>query len=414
MNAPLYRQQLALHGGLPIRQRPLAAWPHYEEDEILEATQVLRSGRVNQWTGSQVQEFEAAYARSLGRARALAVANGTLALELALVALGIGPGDEVIVPARTFIASVGCVVNRGARPVIADVDPVSGGLNAAGIEAVRSTRTRALIVVHVGGWPCDMAPIRALAARHRLWIVEDCAQAHGARLGGVPAGALGDIATFSFCQDKIISTGGEGGLLVMDREDWWQRAWSHRDNGKDWAAVHAGDAPADYRWVHHRFGTNARMTGLQAAIGQRQLGKLEAWVAQRRSLASRLREQLAGTPGLAMPAPGPGVEPSYYRAYVRIDTARLAPGWTLPRVIEAIQAEGIPCQSGTCSEIYREQAFREAGLGPQAQGFGDRLPGAKALAESSLAFAVHPTLAPEDMDDTAAAVRKVLAVALPA
>jgi len=406
MNAPESRNSLALFGGLPLRRRPFAPWPSYAEDEIEAATAVLRSGKVNQWTGTHVTSFETEYAASLNREYAVAVANGTVALELALIVLGIGPGDEVIVPARTFVATASCVALRGATPIVADVDEATGGLSAATVQAALTPRTRAVIPVHLGGWPCDMDPLRALADQHGFAIIEDCAQAHGATYRGRPVGSLGHLAAFSFCQDKIITTGGEGGLLVMDREDWWSRAWSYKDHGKDFEAVQRPEPITGFRWVHHSFGTNWRMTEFQAAIGRLQLAKLDAWVGKRRMLAARLKEQLSGVPALTIPRPGPDAEPSFYRFYARLDVRRLREGWDQQKVIDAIAAEGIPCQAGSCSEIYREQAFQKAGLGPSAP-----LPVARRLGEESLMFYVHPTLTVQDMDDTAAAVRKVLAAA---
>jgi dTDP-4-amino-4,6-dideoxygalactose transaminase len=403
MSTPQASGTLAIDGASPVRTRPFAPWPHYAEDQIEAVTRVLRSGKVNQWTGREVVTFEHEYAQTLGRRHAVALANGTLALELALIALDIGAGDEVIVPARTFIATASCVVMRGATPVVADVDLDTGGLSAATVEAAITDRTRAIIVVHLAGWPCDMDGIMALARARGLKVIEDCAQAHGATLHGRPVGSFGDLAAFSFCQDKIISTGGEGGLLVLDDDALWNRAWSWKDHGKDHETVFRTDHPVGFRWVHHSFGTNWRLTEMQAAIGRRQLAALPDWVATRRRLATRFRAAVAGLPAVHLPQPLPGSDPSWYRLYVRLDPQALAPGWTVRRVIEAVVAEGIPCQEGSCSEIYREQAFIRTGLGPR-----ERLPVARQLGETSLMFLVHPTLEDADMDDAAAALTRVM------
>jgi len=201
--------KLAIDGGHPVRKNPFPPWPHYEEDEISSTMLTLKSGRVNYWTGQEGRQLEDEFAAFVGTNYAVALMNGTVALEAALIALGMGPGDEVIVASRTFIASASCVLIRGGRPVMADVDPVSQNITADTVLAVLTPMTRGIIAVHLAGWPCDMDPILALARSKGLWVVEDCAQAHGAVYKGRPVGSMGDVAAFSFCQDKIITTGGE-------------------------------------------------------------------------------------------------------------------------------------------------------------------------------------------------------------
>jgi len=398
-------ERLAIEGGEPVTRTPWPPWPVYEADEIEAVSRTLASGKVNYWTGETCRRFESAYAQFLGRRHAIALANGTVALELALHAFGIGPGDEVVVPSRTFIATASCAVARGARPVVADIDPVSQNITAETIEAVLTPRTKAVIPVHLAGWPCDMESIMALAARYDLIVIEDCAQAHGATLYGKPVGSFGHAAAFSFCQDKIISTGGEGGLLVLDDDEAWKRAWAYKDHGKSYDVVHRRDHSPGFRWVHESFGTNWRMTEMQAAIGRLQLRKLERWVNARRSNADSLREQLSDIPALRVPAPPEGVGHAYYKFYAFFDPEALHDGWNQSRLIEAINAEGVPCFAGSCSEIYRERAFIDMGWGQQP------LPNARRLGETSLMFLVHPTLGEEHMKLTAQAVRKVFAVA---
>ena len=207
-------------------------WPRFDEEEIYAAEQVLRSGKVNYWTGEEGKIFEKEFAEYVGVKHGIAVANGTVALELALEALGIAEGDEVIVPSRTFIASASAVVMRGAVPKIADIDPVSQNISVKSIRDQISPRTKAIIVVHLGGWPCEMDEILAIARNHNLFVIEDCAQAHGASYKGKRVGSFGDIAAFSFCQDKIMTTAGEGGMVVTNNPTLWKRAWSFKDHGE--------------------------------------------------------------------------------------------------------------------------------------------------------------------------------------
>ncbi|WP_439533851.1 DegT/DnrJ/EryC1/StrS family aminotransferase [Polymorphobacter sp.] len=397
---------LAIDGGQPLRTRTLAPWPHYAEDEVEAAASVLRSGKVNQWTGHEVRAFEAEYAAVLDVPHAIALGNGTLALELALVAFGIGPGDEVITTTRTFIASASAVVMRGAVPVIADVDPVTQNITVETIAACITPATRAIIAVHLAGWPCDMPAIMALAERHGLIVIEDCAQAHGATIDGRHVGTFGHAGAFSFCQDKILSTAGEGGLLVLHDERAFRRAWAFKDHGKSFAAVFERTHAPGFRWLHESFGTNWRMTEIQAAIGRLQLAKLPAWKAQRQANAARLDAGLSGLPGLRLATPPSHIGHAYYKYYFFARPDQLAPGWTNQRIAEAVTAEGTPCFTGSCSEIYLEKAFVDAAIGP-----AQRLPGAMRLAAESLSLLVHPTLDEADMDDSAAAVAKVMHVA---
>lgn len=397
---------LACEGGVKARLAPFPPWPHYGDEERAAVEAVLRSGRVNYWTGPQGREFEREFAAAAGCPWAVAVANGTVALELALRAVGVEPGDDVVVPCRTFVATATSVAACGARPVFADIDPVSQNLTAASVAAALTPRTKAIVAVHLAGWPCDMDPLIELARRERLAIVEDCAQAHGATYKGRPVGSLGDVAAFSFCQDKIISTGGEGGMVTTSRHDVWRHVWSAKDHGRDWDAMHGPPPPTVFRWVCHTLGTNARMTEMQSAIGRVMLGKLEAYVAARRRNARLLATALEHSPLLEIPRPGAEVGHSYYKFYALLRTDRLGGGWTRDRVIRAIEAEGIPCGCGICPEVYLERAFQDRGWAPAAP-----LPEARRLGERTLMFPVHPTLVPTDLADMARGVLKVLRAA---
>ena len=396
---------LAVDGGQPVRSRPFAPWPHFAEDEVAVATAVLTSGKVNYWTGDEGRAFEREFAVEAGCNYAVAVSNGSVALELALRVCGIGPGDEVIVPPRSFIASASCAVMVGAVPVMADVGPDSGTLDPDSIRSVLTPRTRAIIPVHLGGWPCDMDPIVALARKHDLVVIEDCAQAHGARYKGRPVGSIGDVAAFSFCQDKIITTAGEGGMLTTNSEAWWKQAWSFKDHGKSYDAVYHRQHAPGFRWLHESFGTNWRLTEIQSAVGRVQLRKLPEWSSARHRHAEILTESLSQIPALRVPRPGKETRHAFYKYYFYVRPELLAPNWSRDRILEAISAEGVPCFSGSCSEIYLEKAFPES-MRPRS-----RLPVARELGDTSLLLLVHPTLCDDDMHDMTRAVSKVMAVA---
>ncbi len=379
-----------------------APWPFFADDEIEAAVQVLRSGKVNYWTGDEGRLFEKEFAAFVGCDHAVAMVNGTAALECALKALGIGPGDEVITTSRTFIASASCAVMLGARPVIADVNRDSQNITAETIDRVVTPRTKAIVAVHLAGWPCEMDEILALAHERGIKVVEDCAQAIGATYKGMPVGSLGDVAAFSFCQDKIITTAGEGGMVTTNSAELWNSMWSLKDHGKSYDAVYLREHAPGFRWLHESFGTNWRLTEVQSAVGRVQLRKLPQWLSVRRKYAQILTDQFVTLPGLRVTVPPKHIEHAYYKYYAFVRREALRPEWTRDRIIEAINAEGIPCLSGSCSEIYLEKAF------PSEWRPQERLAVARELGETSLMFLVHPTLMPEQITRTCEVVRQVM------
>lgn len=391
-------------GERSAERRGFAPWPSYLEEEISAAISVLRSGKVNYWTGEQGQKFEQEFAEFCGTKYAVAVANGSVALELALLALGIGPGSEVIVPSRSFIASASCALVRGAKPVFADVDPVSQNLTVDSIREVWSPRTRAIIAVHLAGWPCDMDSIMEFARQHSLFVIEDCAQAHGAKYKGRRVGSLGHIAAFSFCQDKIISTGGEGGMVVTNNAVLWERMWSYKDHGRDFSLSRT-PAGTGFRWIHNNFGTNLRLTELQSAIGRIQLRDIDQQLDNRRRHAAVLTSNFSRVSGLRVTIPAPHIAHAYYKYYAFVEPQKLSGKWDRDRISAAICEEGVPCSSGSCSEIYLEQAF------PREMRPVRRHRHARELGETSLMFMVHPTLTPQNMLDTCRTVEKIMRVA---
>jgi dTDP-4-amino-4,6-dideoxygalactose transaminase len=386
---------------------PLAPWPVFEEDQIAAAVRVLRSGRVNAWTGQEGARFEEEFARWCGSDHAIALANGSLALAAAYLAVGLGRGDELITTPRTFIATASAAVLLGARPVFADVDPHSGCISAETIAPCITPRTRAISVVHLGGWPAEMPAILDLAAAHGLAVIEDCAQAHGAAIRHDgrwrSVGSFGDVGAWSFCQDKILTTAGEGGMVTTSRRDLWDTMWSIKDHGKTWQAVHGREHPPGFRWLHERFGSNMRLTEMQSAIGRLQLQRLPDWSATRRRHAARIAEALDGLPAVRLPQPPEHLRHACYKLHAYVRPEGLAAGWSRDRVLSEIGAAGYPALSGSCSEIYLERCFRDAGLAP-----AERLPVARRLGETSLLFLVHPSIDDSRMTAYGAAVRAVL------
>jgi dTDP-4-amino-4,6-dideoxygalactose transaminase len=371
----------------PVPDPKLAPWPFYGDDEIAAVTAVLRAGRGNYWAGDEGRAFEREYAAACGVKHGLAVGNGTLALELALYGLDVGFDDEIIVPARTFVATASAVVRWGARPVVVDVDPVSQNMTVVTARAALTPRTRAIIVVHLAGWPVDMEPIMEFAAAHKLAVIEDCAQAHGATDRGRPVGGIGHFGCFSFCQDKIISTGGEGGMVVTNDERAYQRMWSYRDHGKDFTRATAPGPTTGFQFLVDRFGTNWRLTEMQSAMGRLQLAKLPTWVARRRQIAAQVSEALGNLKGVTVPEPPAHAFHSFYKFVFQIDPAVLKAGWTRDRVIAELEARGVPARVGACPDISREAAFAHDGVPSMIPH-----PGAASIADRTIMLPVHPTL----------------------
>lgn len=383
-----------------------SCWPSFSIDEAMAVQKVLLSNKVNYWTGTECREFEKEFALWTNCNFAVAVANGTLALDLALHALDVGPGDEVIVTPRTFIASVSSVVNAGGVPVFADIDPNSGNISAETISRVLTVNTKAIIVVHLAGYPCDMDPIMQLANERGLKVIEDCAQAHGARYKGRPIGSVGHIGAWSFCQDKIMTTGGEGGMVTTNDELLWRKMWSMKDHGKSYEAVYERSPLPGFRWLHESFGSNWRMLEMQAVIGRIQLKRMTDWTQKRTKNAMSIWDACDKHPALRVPVfdnhNGQTVH-AHYKCYVYIRPERMAEGWSRDRIVEAITEQGVPCYQGSCSEVYLEKAFDGTGWRPK-----ERLTVARDLGETSLMFLVHPTLTDAEIQKTCDVLDSVL------
>ena len=385
----------------------LPGWPDYGEEEIRAVTDVLRNNRGNYWFGEEGKLFEQEFAHYCDSAFALTVGNGTLALELALRSLKIKPGDEVIVTPRTFIASANCILLLGATPVFVDIDPISQNITAATIEQSITPKTKAIIAVHLAGWPCDMEEIMTLASQHDIYVIEDCAQAHGASINSRKVGGIGHVAAFSFCHDKIMSAGGEGGLLVTDDEEIWARAASFRNHGKDPRKYELNIFDSKNAGMDDTFGSNYRMTEMQSAICRVQFRKLDEWVKLRRRNAQLLSNALADCEAIRITTPPAHVYHVYYKYYFFLDLSQLNKAWSRDRIIRAINQSGVPCSVGTSAEIYRQHAYVQKGYVPP-----EPLPVAKELGDTGLILPVSSNLGEENMRDIGNVVSDVLKCAI--
>ena len=340
----------------------LEPWPYYENDEIEASAKVMHSGLVNYRTGTEGKKFEEEFANYCNTKYALTVTNGTAALEIALEALGIGEGDEVIVPSRTFIATASSVVRRGAKAVVADIDRYSQNITIDSILKVISPKTRAIIPVHLAGWPVELDPIIELANDSNIHIIEDCAQAHGATYKDRKVGSIGKVGCFSFCQDKIISTGGEGGMIVTNDKDLYKKMWSIRDHGWDYDLTKNMDSKPGFKWMVDSFGSNYRMTEFQSAIGRIQLKKLDEWLNIRTKNAqfySNALNKINMTENLHPPN---YIKHSYYKFNILLKEDTLAAEWSRDLIMQELNKRMIPVRVGSCPDISKEKAFSKESL----------------------------------------------------
>lgn len=385
---------------------PFSPWPSFSEQEAEIAKNILLSNKVNYWTGNECREFEKEFASFAHTEYAIAVSNGTTALELALKAIDIQPSDEVIVPPRTFLATASSVVTWGGIPVFADVEIDSGNICPESIKKHITPKTKAIICVHLAGWPCNMDAIMAIAKEHNLRVIEDCAQAHGATYKGKPVGSIGDIGCWSFCQDKIMSTAGEGGMITTNNKEYWQKMWSFKDHGKDFDAVYNTQHPPGFRWLHNSFGTNYRMTEIQAAIGRYQLKQMPSWFAKRNANADAIITAVNESQVAFVPEYPGTIEHAQYKLYAYVKPELLAEGWTRDRIVEEVVAKGVPCFQGSCSEVYLEKAFDNTAFRPS-----EPLTQTQQVGETSLMFLVHPTLTEQEIAKTTSVLSDVLSLA---
>ena len=382
------------------------SWPSFSEEEANAVKNVLLSNKVNYWTGNECREFEKEFAVWSNSEYAIALGNGTLALDSALKALDIGFGNEVIVTSRTYIASVTSIVTAGAIPIFADVDKNSQNITTTSIRSMITKKTKAIICVHLAGWPCEMDEIIELANEFNLYVIEDCAQAHGAKYKSKPVGSIGNIGCWSFCQDKIMTTGGEGGMVTTNDKSLWSKMWSYKDHGKSYKAVYEQKHPDGFQWLNESFGTNWRMTELQGVIGRIQLKRMSNWHSNRISNALKIWNTAKQCKGLRVPSIPDYIEHAAYKCYVFIKLEELKNGWGRDKVKKEINELGVPCYAGVCPEVYLEKAFDNSGFRPK-----ERLANAKELGQSSLMFLVHPTLTKNEIQQTCDAITSVMNLA---
>jgi dTDP-4-amino-4,6-dideoxygalactose transaminase len=372
-------------------------YPRYNQYTLRKVQKVLKSGRVNYWTGHECKEFEREFTKYIENKYAVTLSNGSVALEIALKALNLKKRDEIIVSPRSFIISASCVLDLGLKPVFADVDN-NGNLSIKGIKKAYNKNVKAIILVHLNGLSCDLDPVLKFIKKNKIFLIEDCSQAHGAIYKDKKVGSFGHISTWSFCQDKIISTGGEGGMISTNNKKLWLKLWSLKDHGKNYKSVFYKKHKTGFRWLHDNLGSNYRMTEMQAAIGREQLKTLDNQLKIRNAIANiylnELKEYYQRYHLLQKPdfkcqtCPFKQNEKkcnkclhAFYRLNLFINKNKIKQ----IKLIEQLNKNKINCSVGSCPEIYREKIFKKLKFSPKK-----RLFNAKLLGETSIMFPIDP------------------------
>ncbi len=382
--------ELAINGGAKVRERPYPPWPVLGDKDVESVAEVLRSGKLTQLTGEAVATFEEAFAAWHGIRHCVTTSNGTTAIHAALTALDVGPGDEVIVPAHTFIASATPVLHAGATPVFADIDERTYCISPESVAEQITERTKAIVAVHLNGHPADMDALGALAGPHGIAVIEDAAQAHGAIYRGRKVGTIGRVACFSFWEDKIITTGGEGGCVITNDDALAERMRRIRHHGE-------GPHEGERAYYHLELGYNYRMTSMQAATGLVQLGQLDEYLEARRRNAAYLSERLGELDVIEPPFVAEGAVHSYYKYICRL---RLETGIDIGEFVQAVAAEGIPISRRYPTPLPQQPVFQGAAAA--------NCPNAERAAGELFTLLVHPTVESGDLDDLVEAMRKVV------
>ena len=379
-------------------------WPFFSKGEIKAVRKILESNKVNYLFGDEGDRFEKNFAKFSDSKYALAVANGTLALDLCMRSIGISKNDEVIVTGRTFIASASCISILGGTPVFVDVDLNSQNINVELIKRAITKKTKAIICVHFAGFPCDMPEIMKMAKKNSLFVIEDCAQAHGAKINNRSVGSFGDINAWSFCNDKIMTTGGEGGMVTTNNKNLYNWICSFNNHGKDLRKYYAISKKAinTFPLIHDSLGLNYRLTEMQSAIGNFQLNKMQSWIRIRNRNAEIIIKKLKDLDLIVTPNIDKKFSHAFYKLYLTIDPNYLKPKKNRGSILKELNKRGVMASFGSSGRVFAEKAFHKFKTVPPG------LPNSSFLEENSIMIQVHPTITKNEISNTASIIHKVL------
>ena len=377
-------------------------WPHVSKSETILINKVLKSNKLNYWTGNNCKLFEQEFSKYIGKKYGVSLCNASVALDISLKAFNFKKGDEIVVTPRSYISSASCVINNYLKPVFADIDPNSQNINGETIKKVITNKTKAIILVHLAGYPCEMSEIMNIAKKYKLKIIEDCSQSHGAMYRNKFTGSFGDIAIWSFCNDKIMNTLGEGGMLCVNNKKLYKKIWSLKDCGKNYSKFINNKKSYNFKWVHDFYGTNLRLTEVQAVVGRYQLKKLNYWVNTRKKYSSIILNNVKGLNIVNFHQVPSYIKHSYYRCYLRLNKKNIKKNWNKAKIIKAMNSKGIPCNSGSCPEIYKEKAFLNLKIKFKKKKI------ASAISDEYIAFMVHPTLEKKNIIKISKTIKEIL------
>ena len=335
-------------------------WPQHSFDEIKKTISILKSGKTNYLYGNEGELFEREFAKFSDTKFAVALSNGTVALDLAIKSLNLKKNSEILVTPRSFIASASCILLNNLKPKFIDVESQSHNISSSHIIKNINKKTSAIICVHLGGMPCNMIEIMQIAKKYNLYVIEDCSQAHGAKINNKSVGSFGDIATWSFCYDKIISTAGEGGMITTNNKKLYEYCWSYKDHGKDRYKYRLSKKVNDgkFKFLHDILGSNYRLTEIQSAIGRIQLKKIKKNKLRRNNISKLIIQKFKNSKLYSFQKSDFNYEHAYYRLYININKKNVLPKVYNLHFIKYLISNKISSGVGTSSEIYKEKSFK--------------------------------------------------------
>ncbi len=369
-------------------------WPSFTSKEINQVSLILKSGKVNYWTGKYCKIFEKNFSRYHKLKYSVTVNSGTSALECAIKSLNLKKGSEIITTPRSYYTSASSIINCGMKPKFSDISIDSQNLDPIKLEKSINKKTKAIICVHLSGYPCDMNRIIKIAKDNNIYVIEDCSQAHGASILNKKVGSFGDISAWSFCQDKIISTGGEGGMVATNKLKLYKNVLSIKDNGRNYEKIKKISYSGSFNYIHDFIGSNYRMTEIQAIIGISQLKRLDQMILRRNSNAKIFNNYFHDLDSIFLLLHNPKNTNAYYRYYLFVKKSK-----NQKILINKIRSKGIECIAGSCPEIYLEKYFKDNFK------FKEML-GAKYLATRSVCLKVDQTLDIKIIHQQAKIIRK--------
>jgi len=333
----------------------LSSWPKYQNKEIISAIKILKSGKVNYWTGKQNKNFEKQFQKYFNLKHAVTVANGTAALYLAVKVLNLKKNSEILVTPRSYFASASCILMNDCKPKFTDIDLATQNICVKTLEKNISNKTKAIICVHLNGYPCDMKEIMKIAKKNNIFVIEDCSQAHGAMIGNKHVGSFGDIGVWSFCQDKIISTGGEGGMISTKKTSFYKKIWSMKDQGRNIDKV-GKFKNGKFQYLHDYLGLNLRMTEVQAKLGSIQLSNLKKTIKKRNFNANLIIDFLKKYSDVFHIFK---IKKNYKHAFYRLCLTLKISKKKINNLFNKCSEKKIEIFSGPCPEIYKEKIFKK-------------------------------------------------------